>query len=96
MKLHLWVEADGNDDMDLFVAVQKLDAKGKWLPTNVLGRPHPGCPGKLRVSLRDLDEENSTNSNPSIRSRNPQKLRPRRDSAGGDRDSILEPDLAQR
>ena len=32
MKLHLWVEADGNDDMDLFVAIKKLDAKGKWLP----------------------------------------------------------------
>ena len=33
MKLHLWVEAEGNDDMDLFVAVQKLDQSGKWLPT---------------------------------------------------------------
>ena len=32
MKLHLWVEADGNDDMDLFVAIQKLDKHGKWLP----------------------------------------------------------------
>ena len=39
MKLHLWVEADGNDDMDLFVAIQKLDKNGKWLPTYVLGYP---------------------------------------------------------
>ena len=25
-KAHLWVEADGADDMDLFVLIQKLDA----------------------------------------------------------------------
>ena len=56
MKLRLWVEADGNDDMDLFVAIRKLDATGKWLPTLVMGAPHPGCPGKLRVSLREVDE----------------------------------------
>ena len=56
MKLRLWVEADGNDDMDLFVAIRKLDPTGKWLPTLVMGAPHPGCPGKLRVSLREVDE----------------------------------------
>lgn len=27
--LHLWVEAEGSDDMDLFVALQKLDAAGE-------------------------------------------------------------------
>ena len=27
-KAHLWVEARGADDMDLFVLVQKLDAQG--------------------------------------------------------------------
>ncbi len=32
MKLRLWVEADGADDMDLFIAVQKFDRNGKYVP----------------------------------------------------------------
>jgi hypothetical protein len=56
MKLKLWVECEGNDDADLFIAIKKLDPTGKWLPTLVMGKPHPGCPGKLRVSLREVDE----------------------------------------
>ncbi len=78
MKLHLWVEADGNDDMDLFIAVQKLDAKGKWLPTSVMGAPHPGCPGKLRVSLREVDEQHPhhTEFQPWHPFKNPQPLKP--------------------
>jgi len=76
MKLRLWVEADGNDEMDLFVAVQKLDKNGKWLPVSVLGKPHPGCPGKLRVSLRETDKEKSTEFQPIYPYNNPQKLKP--------------------
>ena len=76
MKLHLWVEADGNDDMDLFVAIQKLDKNGKWLPTNVFGVPHPGTPGKLRVSLRKTDPATSTEFQPMYPYNNPQKLKP--------------------
>ena len=76
MKLRLWVEADGNDEMDLFVAVQKLDKNGKWLPVSVLGKPHPGCPGKLRVSLREIDKEKSTEFQPIYPYNNPQKLKP--------------------
>ena len=75
MKLHLWVEADGNDDMDLFIAIQKLDKNGKWLPVNVMGSPHPGAPGKLRVSLRETDPEKSTDFQPIYPYNNPQKLR---------------------
>jgi len=76
MKLRLWVEAEGNDEMDLFVAVQKFDKNGKWLPVNVLGKPHPGCPGKLRVSLREIDKEKSTEFQPIYPYSNPQKLKP--------------------
>jgi hypothetical protein len=76
MKLHLWVEADGNDDMDLFVAIQKLGRNGKWLPTYVLGKPHPGTPGKLRVSLRETDLFTSTEFQPMYPYNNPQKLQP--------------------
>ena len=60
MKLHMWVEADGHDDMDMFVNIQKLDTKGEWLPVDVLGEPHPGTWGKMRVSHRSLDEDLST------------------------------------
>ncbi len=64
MKVRLWVEADGNDEMDLFVTVLKLDEKGEWLPNLVMGQPHPGAWGKLRVSQRELDPELSTNFQP--------------------------------
>jgi predicted acyl esterase len=55
MWLRLWVEARGNDDMDMFIAIRKLDEEGNWLPANVLGEPHPGAWGKMRVSRRALD-----------------------------------------
>jgi len=74
MKLRLWVEADGHDDMDLFIAIQKLDADGKFLPTNIIGAPHPGTVGRMRVSLRELDEETSTDFRPQHTYNNPQKL----------------------
>ena len=64
MKLHMWVEADGHDDMDMFVNIQKLDTKGEWLPVDVLGEPHPGAWGKMRVSHRSLDEDLSTDFQP--------------------------------
>jgi predicted acyl esterase len=76
MKLHLWVEAEGKDDIDFFVAVQKLDQDGKFLPTNVLGAPHPGSVGRLRVSLRELDEKKSTDFQPYHTYNNPKKLKP--------------------
>jgi len=64
MKLHLWVQADGHDEMDLFVNIQKTDKNGNWLPTTVLGEPHPGQWGKMRVSRRALDEKKSKEYNP--------------------------------
>jgi predicted acyl esterase len=64
IKLRLWVEAEGNDDMDLFITMQKLAADGSWLPTNVLDEPHPGAWGKMRASRRKLDEKKSTDYQP--------------------------------
>ena len=63
-KLRLWVEADGNDDMDLFVNIQKLSTKGEWLPTTVFDQPHPGNWGKMRVSRRKIDPALSTDYMP--------------------------------
>ena len=45
-KVHLWVEADGSDEMDLFITLMKLDANGDFVPVNVMGQPHPGTPGQ--------------------------------------------------
>jgi predicted acyl esterase len=76
MKVRLWVEADGNDDMDLFIAVQKLDKDGNWLPVNVLGEPHPGAWGKMRVSHRELDKKLSTDFQPVQAHVKEEKLKP--------------------
>lgn len=70
---HLFVEADGADDMDLFVLVQKLDAQGTPLAEftvpnrsafvqDVTERGasilrYRGSDGRLRVSLRREDPE---------------------------------------
>ncbi|MFH1153675.1 MAG: CocE/NonD family hydrolase [Pseudomonadota bacterium] len=76
MKLRLWVEAEGHDDMDLFVSVRKLDAGGNWLPVHVLGEDHPGAWGKMRVSRRELDEKLSTHFQPIQAHQRDQKLSP--------------------
>jgi predicted acyl esterase len=76
MYLRLWVEADGHDDMDLFVTIKKLDENGNWLPTNILGEPHPGTWGKLRVSHRALDEKLSTDFEPVLFHKKEEKLKP--------------------
>jgi len=60
LSLKLYVEADGNDDMDLFVFARKLDANGKPLETNVVTeRAYPGPNGRLRVSQRKIDATES-------------------------------------
>ena len=64
MKLHLFVEADGHDDIDLFINIQKLDEQGNWLPVSILGEPHPGAWGKMRASARELDPKLSTDYRP--------------------------------
>lgn len=64
IKAHLWVEADGHDEMDLFLTVQKLDQAGEWLPTSVFGFAHPGAWARARVSHRALDEKLSTDFQP--------------------------------
>jgi predicted acyl esterase len=66
MSLHLVVEAVGADDMDLFVAIQKLDRNGElvgfvWYAMLETG---PAALGWLRVSHRELDPARSTPQQP--------------------------------
>ncbi len=79
-KAHLFVEARGADDMDLFVLVQKLDRWGTPLQAftvpNQSAMAHDltdhgatilrykGSDGRLRVSARHLDEALSTDDVP--------------------------------
>jgi predicted acyl esterase len=76
LKAHLWVEADGHDEMDLFLTLQKLDESGEFLPTLVLGEPHPGAWGRLRVSHRALDPDLSTDYQPVHSHLAEEKLKP--------------------
>jgi predicted acyl esterase len=66
MKLKLWVEAPGADDMDLFVAIQKLDADGQVTPFvfYALYDNGPVALGWLRASHRELDKTRSTPEQP--------------------------------
>lgn len=79
-KLQLWVEADGSDDMDVFVFLQKLNAAGEQLEQFNVANQGPkmqaltkqgaailkykGSNGRLRVSMRHLDETSSTDTIP--------------------------------
>src|SRR5581483_7662783 len=61
MKLHLWVEAVGADDMDLFVAIQKIDRDGSLVPFvfYAMLENGPVALGWLRISHRELDPTRS-------------------------------------
>lgn len=64
--LTLWVEADGSDDMDLFVALQKLDKDGEVVGFTFYAfyENGPVALGWQRVSHRALDPERSTPQQP--------------------------------
>ncbi len=78
MKLKLFVSTDQGDDMDLFVAVEKLDADGQ--PVTFYGKTGynkgPVALGWLRVSQRELDPAQSTPSQPVQTLENARKVTP--------------------
>jgi putative CocE/NonD family hydrolase len=65
-KLKLWVAAEGADDLDLFVALQKLDAQGAHVGFSFYAffDNGPVALGWLRVSHRALDAARSTPKQP--------------------------------
>ncbi len=91
-KLRLWVEADGSDDMDIFIFLQKLNANGEQLEQFNIPNHGPkmqeltrngaailkykGSNGRLRVSMRRLDETRSTDSIPAHSFDRVEKLAP--------------------
>jgi uncharacterized protein len=75
-KLHLWVQAEDADDMDVYTRITKLDAAGKPLFQNSITFKYSGPDGMLRVSHRQLDEAKSTASMPVHTHRTLQLLKP--------------------
>ncbi len=77
MKLRLWVEAIGADDMDIFIAIQKFDRQGRYVPFAAFSALEDGpvALGWLRASHRELDEKRSTPYRPWLSHRRTLKLK---------------------
>jgi len=78
MKLRLWVEPEGSDDMDLFVAIEKLEHDGTYVPFvfYAMGEDGPVALGWLRASHRALDEVRSRPEQPVHTHEHEELLRP--------------------
>ncbi|KAI8280209.1 hypothetical protein K4K56_012333 [Colletotrichum sp. SAR 10_98] len=65
VKVRLWVEAKGSDDLELAITVEKRDAHGNPFPrVGSAESTDPAARGNIRVSRRALDETRSTPSEP--------------------------------
>ena len=78
MKLRVWAAAEDADDMDIFVAIQKLDVAGNLVPFAFWAHfdDGPVALGWLRASHRELDQAKSTKYQPILSHRSEQKLEP--------------------
>lgn len=78
MKLRLWVEADGADDMDIFVGIEKYGTDGARCNFVYYAQfdDGPAALGWLRVSHRELDPQASTEHQPVHLHLREQKLTP--------------------
>ncbi|MEP1445959.1 MAG: CocE/NonD family hydrolase [Paraglaciecola sp.] len=78
MKLRVWVQADGNDDMDVFVAVEKINRSGDIVhfPFFTSHDDGPVALGWLRASHREQDEEKSRDYQPIYKHERQIKLQP--------------------
>lgn len=78
MVLKLWIAAKDADDLDIFVAIQKIDRDGREVHfTGTSGRREsPVAFGWLRVSQRRLDAERSTAWRPFLSHDRSEKVQP--------------------
>lgn len=78
MKLRVYMAAEAADDMDIFVAVQKLDASGQFvgMAYYAMFNDGPMALGWLRASHRELDPRRSTEFQPVLAHRRELKLKP--------------------
>lgn len=75
MKLKLWVECRGHDNMDLFIWIKKLGQRGEFIPIHAIREPYRGAWGYMRVSHRELDEKLSSHFQPVQSHRIEEKLK---------------------
>lgn len=75
-KVKLWMQAEGHNDMDVYVKVTKLDEKGEIQYHYISIGKFVGPGGRLRASLRELDVEKSTENEPVHPYRTPAYLEP--------------------
>jgi len=78
MKLMLWMSAPDADDLDIFVALQKLDRHGDLVgfPFYAVFEDGPVALGWIRASHRELDEERSLPWQPVLAHQRERKLGP--------------------
>jgi uncharacterized protein len=78
MKLRIFMSTEGADDLDVFVALQKLDRGGAVVhfPFYAQFEDGPVALGWLRASHRELDARHSTEHQPVLAHRRVQKLAP--------------------
>jgi uncharacterized protein len=78
MKLRVVMSAEGADDLDVFVGLQKLDCHGAMVhfPFYAQFDDGPVALGWLRASCRELDAEKSSAHQPVLAHRRVQKLAP--------------------
>ena len=78
MKLRLFVAAESADDLDLFIAIQKLDRDGRHVgfASYATYEDGPVALGWLRVSHRELDEQASTEYQPVLKHQRALKVKP--------------------
>lgn len=78
MKLRLYAAAAQTDDLDIFVAVEKLDPAGRRVPFSFFAQfeDGPAALGWMRASRRELDEASSTAFQPVLAHRRDLKVTP--------------------
>ena len=79
MKAKLYMSAEGSDDMDVFIGVQKLDRAGQPVPFPYYAQFEDGpvALGWLRASHRELDQAKSTEYQPVLAHKRALKIAPR-------------------
>ncbi len=77
-RLHLWLSSPDADDLDVFVALQKLDRYGDVVGFDYYAvfEDGPVALGWLRVSHRELDPQHSTENQPVLAHRREEKIPP--------------------
>jgi predicted acyl esterase len=82
-KLKLWMASPQADDLDIFVALQKLDGEGRVVPFAYFAQFEDGpvALGWLRASHRELDAARSTEYQPVLAHQRERKLAPGEEAA---------------